>query len=226
MILIDLLPPEHRQKRRTPIKFMAAVAASVAINCSLIAWWGWTAFGVAAEVKSELSVLRDTSQGLNGQVAYHRSLEAETNLFEAREEMLAKVTSSRVSWTRKMDELIDIVNAGGDGEKYLVWLDDVQVKTTEDARRETFGELKAQGHSGSDKFAHVANFLEDLENSPFISDFFPPGKPEGSEQARDEDLVPSSVWSFPLKLDLKSPEARKAAAAALMVRLAASEASQ
>ena len=51
MILIDLLPDEYRQKRRTPIKYMAAVMAAVALNGSLLAWWGWTAIGVAAEVK-------------------------------------------------------------------------------------------------------------------------------------------------------------------------------
>ena len=77
MILIDLLPPEYRQKSRTPVKFMAFVAASVAINCSLIAWWSWTAVGVAAEVKSELAVLKDTSEGLQAQVDYHQALESE-----------------------------------------------------------------------------------------------------------------------------------------------------
>ncbi len=209
MILIDLLPPEYRQKRRTPIKLMVAVVASVAINASLIAWWSWTAFGVAAEVKSELSILKDTSQGLQSQVAYHRSLEAETKLFQAREDMLTKVTSARVSWTRKVDELIDVINVGGDGEKYLIWLDDLTVDIKENKRANSFGQFKSAGHSGSDKFANVANFLEDLERSSFIADFSPPGKPEGSEQARDEELVPSSVWNFPLELALKAPDERK-----------------
>jgi hypothetical protein len=93
MILINLLPDEFRQKRRTPVKLLLAVTASAAVNGSLVAWWAWTAFGVAAEVKSELAVLQDQRAGLDPQVAYHRDLEKESKVFEAREQML-KTSSS------------------------------------------------------------------------------------------------------------------------------------
>ena len=64
-------------------------------------------------------------------------------------------------------------------------------------------------YSGSDQFAQVANFLEDIEDSPFISDFHPPAPPEGSESVKDEELEPSTVWAFPLSLELQDPEERK-----------------
>ena len=54
-----------------------------------------------------------------------------------------------------------------------------------------------------------ANFLEDIEDSPFISDFHPPAPPEGSESVKDEELEPSTVWAFPLSLELQDPEERK-----------------
>ena len=208
MILINLLPDEYRQKKRTPVKLMLAVSASVAVNASLAAFWAWTAFGVAAEVKSELAVLQDTKAGLDPQVAYHRELEKESKLFESREEMLKQITSTRVSWTRKLDELIDVINSGGDGEKYLIWLDGITVDQKVNQRNKQFGKLKASGFSGSKDFAHVANFLEDIEQSPFLDDFRPPAPPEGSQNTKDEGLVPSEVWSFPLELDLKAPEER------------------
>ena len=211
MIQINLLPEEYRQKRRTPVKLMLAVSASVAVNASLIAYWAWTAFGVSAEVKSELNVLRDTKAGLDPQVAYHRDLEKESKLFDSREQMLKKVTGSRVSWTRKVDELIDVVNAGGDGEKYLIWFDDLTVDQKENARAKSYGKLKASGHSGSKVFAQVANFLEDLEQSPFSEDFQRPAPPEGSATTKDEGLLPSDLWNFPLEADLKAPEERKRA---------------
>jgi Tfp pilus assembly protein PilN len=127
MILINLLPDEHRQKRRTPVKLLLAVTSSVAVNATLAAYWAWTAFGVSAEVKSELALLQDQKAGIDPQVAYHRDLEKESQTFDAREEMLKKITANRISWTRKLDELIDVINVGGDGEKYLVWLDDLTV---------------------------------------------------------------------------------------------------
>lgn len=209
MILINLLPDEFRQKRRTPVKLLLAVSASVAVNGSLTAYWAWTAFGVAAEVKSELGVLQDQKAGIDPQVAYHKDLEKESQLFTAREEMLKSITANRISWTRKVDELIDVVNVGGDGEKYLIWLDDLTVDQKENTRAKTFGSLKATGHSGSASFAHVANFLDDLERSPFCEDFNKPSAPEGSQTAKDEGLLPAEVWNFPLEATLKAPEDRR-----------------
>lgn len=214
MITINLLPQEYRKKQRTPFKYMAAVAASVAVNASLVAWLGWTAFGVAAEVKSELSVLEDTEQGLAPQVAYHQSLEKESKLFQSRESTLARITQARVSWTKKVDQLVDLINRGGE-EKYLVWLDDLNVDQKENKRAGSAGMLKAAGHSGSENFAHVANFIEDVEESEFALDFFKPAPPEGSQSSIDENLMPAAVWSFPLELALRAPEERSQIAAAL-----------
>jgi len=208
MILINLLPQGYREKARTPFKYMLTVAASVAINASLLAFWAWTAFGVAAEVKSELTVLRDTQNGLEPQVKYHQELETESRVFEAREDLLARITSERVSWTRKVDELIDLVNEGGD-EKYLVWFDGLSVEQKQNARSDSYGKFKADGHT-AESFSHVANFLEDVEQSPFGDDFDPPRPPEGTASETDEGLSPSKIWTFPLELDLRSPELRKA----------------
>jgi len=207
MIHINLLPEEYRQKRRLPLKYMVAVAASVAVNASLVAWWGWTAFGAAAEVKSELSLKQDEFDGLKPQVAYHKTLEAESNLFRSREETLGQITSNRVSWTEKLDQLVELVNRGGE-EKYLIWLDDVTVDQKQNRSKNSAGQVKASGNSGSENFAHVANFLEDVEESEFAVDFGKPKPPEGSETKVDENLMPATVWGFDLELALKTPEER------------------
>lgn len=209
MIHINLLPEEYRRKQRTPIKLMLAVSGAVAVNASLAAFWGWTAFGIAAEVQSEYSVLQTEMDGLSPQVAYHKALETESKVYKHREDTLAGITAKRISWTEKVDELIDVVNRGGDGQRHLIWLDDLNVSQEGDKRSNGAGSLKAGGHSGSDKFAQVANFLEDVENSPFISDFHPPAPPEGSESIVDEELMPAVVWAFPLELDLKTAEERQ-----------------
>lgn len=206
MILINLLPEGYREKAKTPIKYMAAVAGSVAVNASLLAFWAWTAFGVAAEVKSELTVLRDTKAGLEPQVAYHKELETESKVFESREDLLRRITSERVSWTRKIDELIDIVNEGGD-EKYLVWFDGLSIEQKKNSRNDSHGKFKADGHT-AESFSHVANFLEDVENSTFCDVFSPPRPPEGTASETDEGLIPSKIWTFPLELELKSPDER------------------
>ena len=175
-----------------------------------MAYWAWTAFGVAAEVNAELSVLRDTKAGLDPQVAYRDELVAESKLFESREQTLESVTSKRVSWTEAVDELIDVINAGGDGEKYLVWLDDLSVDIKENSRAGVFGMMSAQAHSGTANFAQVANFLEDIEGSDLAQSFQKPAPPTGSASMKDEGLMPAEIWNFPLEMGLKSPEERGA----------------
>jgi hypothetical protein len=188
---------------------MAAIVLVVAVNTGLVAYWGWTAFGVAAEVKSEVAVLQDTSDGLDPQVAYHKSLEQESKIFESREEMLGTITSGRISWTQQVDELVDLVHDGGDDEReYLVWLDDLTVEMKENSRAGTWGTMKASGHSGSEEFADVANFLEDVEFSPLAAYFQRPAPPQGRVSSEDKELIPSIVYDFPLTLQLKDPKER------------------
>jgi len=208
MIRINLLPEEYRRKARTPLILMLAVSLLVAVNASLGAWLGWLAFGVAARVESERTVLQTENDGLKPQVAYHKSLDAESQRHKARETTLGQISTSRVSWTRKLDEFIDVVNRGGDGQRHLTWFDDLNVSQDEDARGTAGGSFKATGQSGSDDFGQVANFLDDLEASHFITDFRPPAPPEGSESQTDEELMPPVVWSFPLSVELKTPDER------------------
>lgn len=223
MILINLLPQEYRRKNRTPVRFTVGVCVAVAVNCSLLAWWAWLGFGVRAEVDSELAVHTDTMDSISPQIAYHRSLERENALYLSRETTLQGITSNRMSWAQKIDQLIDVVNRGGDGEKYLVWFNDLSVEQSADPRRNSFGSIRSGGHSGNPNFAHVANFLEDLEASPFAVDFQPPAPPEGSQSSVDKDLMPAEVWSFPLDLALMAPDERRAAREALAAEEEASD---
>jgi Tfp pilus assembly protein PilN len=214
MIRINLLPEEYRKKARTPVKLLLGMAAAVLFNAGLATWWGWSLFGEQAKVESEKASLQTEMDGLTPQVNHYRSLETEKKQYQSREQTLTSITNSRVSWTRKMDELIDVVNRGGDGQRHLVWFDDLQVSQSTDTKGRGTSGLRANAHSGSEKYAQIANFLEDLEGSPFISDFMPPAAPEGSQAMVDETLIPSIAWSFPLAVTLKPAEERAGAKAA------------
>lgn len=205
MIRINLLPEEYRRQKRSSLGLLLALTLSVAVNGVLGAWYGWLAFGVSAEIESEQAVLQTELDGLKPQVDYHKSLDAEQKRFAGRETTLAGITKSRISWTRKLDQLINVVNAGGEGQRHFVWLDDLSVQQILDGRSRTPGAVKAAGHSGSENFAQVANFLEDLEHSPFVEDFDRPAPPEGSQSKVDPELIPSVVWAFPMSLTLKAP---------------------
>ncbi len=214
MIRINLLPPEYRRRARTPLKFMAGTLSMAVVAASMLAWFGWLTFGVASEVNSEVAVLQTEMDGVAPQVKYHKALESERSIFDAREKTLAEITKNRINWTRKIDELVTIVNSGGDGVRHFVWLDDLMVAQGTDGKAKNAGTFKAAAKSGSDNFAQMANFLEDLEKSSFIEDFNPPAVPEGQATQVDKELIPAVVWAFPISLVLKPIEDRSAAKAA------------
>jgi len=216
MITINLLPEEYRRKARTPIKLMLVVVVAVTINSGLAAYWGWLAFGVAANAKTQRTQLETDMAGLEPQVKYHEALKSETQIHASRESTLAQITKDRILWTRKLDELIDVVNLGGDGVRHYIWFDDLSVNQLPSTgnRNQGFGELKSSGHSGSGQWNQVANFLEDIEdaNVTAFSDIFGrPASPAGTQLPPDKDLIPSEVWSFPFSLKLLDPDARQAA---------------
>ncbi|MFT4543229.1 MAG: hypothetical protein ACI841_000792 [Planctomycetota bacterium] len=214
MIRINLLPEEYRSKARTPLKLMIGVSLSVAIVASLAAYWGWLAFGQAARVEARRSVLQLEMDGLTPQIDYHKSLQDETALHSSRESTLAEITQSRILWTRKLDEFIDVVTAGRDGVRHYVWFDDLKVQQQNaGGRANAFGTFKANGHSGSAQWNQLASFLEDVEDPTLsnFSDFFGrPAMPAAAQSPTDQELVPSETWSFPFAMALLSPQDRQA----------------
>jgi hypothetical protein len=132
-------------------------------------------------------------------------------LIPAREATLAGINKERILWSEKIDELVDIVNSGNEVE-HFTWLDDLTVRQ-ETPRRgsDAYGSLRAAGHSGSERWDQVANFLEDIEDrglTNFMREFHSTGRPEATINEPDEDLIPAVNWSFPLSLELKGPQAR------------------
>ncbi|MDF1838928.1 MAG: hypothetical protein P1V35_13740 [Planctomycetota bacterium] len=215
MIRINLLPDEYRKRTRMPVKRMAAIAAVVAVNASLLAFLGHLHFAVASEIEGIYDGHKLNMDGLAPQVAYHDALATEIKLFSSREKTLSDITKNRVLWTRKMDQLIDVVNAGNDVD-HFVWFDDVnaQIKQARKGRATTdFGSFEANGHSGSDKWDRMANFLDDVVDkdlTAFIDDFDTLNRPQGRKNDSDDDLIPAVNWVFPLKLTLRSPDERLA----------------
>jgi len=209
MIRINLLPEEFHKKRRTPLKKLAVVAMVVAVNTSLLAWWAWLAYGVSTGVVMERDLRRDEMDRLRPQVAYHRDLEKESRAYESREQTLAEITTERVSWTRKLDELIDLVHEGGDDDQpYLVWLDGLDIEQQSDPRQQTYGQVRASGHSGFGKFENVSTFLEDARYHRFGSVFHPPAPPKATKAPEEPTLSPSEYWNFTLEVDLLPPDER------------------
>ena len=115
MIRINLLPESYRKTTRTPIKLMIGIAAIVAINAGLAAWLGYVHFNVELQIEGEKSTVQSEMSGLKPQLDYYAALESESKQYKSREQTLSSITKSRICWTKKLDELIDVCSRGGDG---------------------------------------------------------------------------------------------------------------
>lgn len=213
MITINLLPEEYRTAQRTPMRVMVATVTAVAVNCVLVAYASWLFLATGSEVQTQLQFRQDEVASLRPAVQYFRKLETENRVFTARERTLSSITENRIGWTEKVDQLVDVISAGGDDD-YLVWLTDLTI-TQSDGKSggrnaKGAGNLTASGYSGSPDFGLVADFFEDLKESPFIGGFYAPERPEGELREGDPDLLPSEIFSFRLDLGIKDAEERKA----------------
>lgn len=213
MILINLLPEEYVKARRTPLQAMAVIGGMVTVNAMLLAWLATMTFGTKSRIDSDLEFLESDMASLTPQVDYNEELDKENKQFMSREATLESITKGRVNWTEKVDQLVDIVNFGGDGEKYLVWLNDLtvvqSVPKASKSGPQSGGTFRATGYSGSPNFGLVANFFEDLTEDQFIDGFYAPSPPQGRREDKDEGLVPSEIFSFTLDLQLQPREESK-----------------
>lgn len=211
MITINLLPSELRKRSGPSLKVLALVAGGTALTCTLLATWGWLAFGQASEIESRRLQLALEMDGLRPQLKYNKALDAEIQVAAAREATLADINKDRILWSEKIDQLVDIVNSGNEVE-HFTWLDDLTVKQEVPRKgSDAYGSLRAAGHSGSERWDQVANFLEDIEDralTDFMREFHSTGRPEATINEPDEDLIPAVNWSFPLSLELKGPQDR------------------
>ena len=208
MIQINLLPL-HLRKRKTPAAWLVAVCALVALNATLLSWWTWSEFGVRLAVEAELDVLGLEMRGIQPQLAHHRALQSERARHAKREDTLRGIADESISWTEKLDQLVDVVTDGGHAERHKIWFTDLEADIASGRRGEQGGALRAGGVSGSERFADVADFLDDLEASPFGQQFSAPAPPEGSVSLVDSELEPPVVWSFPLQVSLLSEGERQ-----------------
>lgn len=203
MIHINLLPEAYRQKR-TPLRWLIAVCAIVALDATLLSCWTWSEFGVRLAVQAELDVLELEMAGIQPQLAHHRALERERGRHAQREKTLREIASESISFTAKLDQLVDVVTQGDRDGRHTIWFTSLDADIRGGKNGDRGGNLRAGGVSGSERFACVADFLDDLVTSPFCEGLGDPAPPEGSVSLVDSELVPPVVWSFPLELALNA----------------------
>ncbi len=240
MIQINLLPPEYRAKSGTPVGRFVAIVAGVVVVASAAGIFAYTHFIELSRVRELRTAREEEALGQERRKKYSLDLQAEIDMFTKRRTAIQTINRSRTLWSKKLDQLFDIVtNQGGDAS-YRTWIEKLEVppqavtskKRAPAAGRKgqplDGGQLKIQGflalESESDAPAHISAFHRALTGDPeatghtteFFSDFLRINNPNVKivpPRGRGEELLePPVVAEFKYELALVAKEAPAAAA--------------
>lgn len=200
MINVNLLPPEYRKVERTPVLRFVTIICGVILSTSAIGAFIYVHFGVLVKVVSEREKLQETYHSRQQGQRRSMALEREAKEYMKRRKTIEEIGNSRLLWSKKLDELCDLVDDHGDTKRYEVWLKQIH---TLPASKHSAGGLFIKGFSGGSEMNRMSNFNLAIKKSGFFEDFASIDPPEGKAVKFSDKKVPHSAWSFDFNMKLK-----------------------
>jgi hypothetical protein len=215
MTRINLLPQDYRRKSATPMSVLLPTVGAITVVLLLGFGWAWLHFAELAQVDGARAELEATLASKAPALAYVAALKEEHADFENRKSTIKEIASSRVLWTKKLDELFDIATNDDAGSQYLIWLSSLEVKPPPPltGRNKTpAGEmLTMKGNCFAEKnpLQHYNLFHAALKHSDFFRDFASLDDPSGKAVEFDDGMKPKHAWAMDLTLTMKPRDAAK-----------------
>jgi Tfp pilus assembly protein PilN len=206
MIRVNLLPSEYRKVERTPILRFVTIICGVVLSASAIGAFLYVHFGMLVKVVSEREKLEETYITKKVMADRSKSLEREAREYKKRRETIEQIGQNRKLWSKKVDELCDIIHNKGDRKRHLVWL--TQLRTLPPGRGGNGG-IYIKGYSGGSEIHRLSDFHLDIKNSEFFEDFENIDNPEGSVVKFPDERVPNTAWEFDFNMMLRAPAKKK-----------------
>jgi len=209
MIKVNLLPPEYRKVERTPVLRFVTIVCGVILSASAIGAFLYVHFAMLVTVVSEREQLEETYTGKKVEAEKSKALEREKQEYQKRRNTIEQIARNRILWSRKLDELCDIIHNKGDTRRHLVWLDEIRTSAARRGRGRgkdapaSPGTLYIRGYSGGEEIRRLSDFHRDIKESQFFEDFLTLDNPEGQVVTFSDDRVPKSAWQFDFNMVLK-----------------------
>lgn len=205
MIKVNLLPLEYRKAEATPLKQFFATVGAVVLAAMAATIWAWVFFAKLEPAREEVKVLENEIAGQKGGLEYTKKLETRVKDLQSQYRKIDEVAKSRVVWSRKIDEIWELVVNPKAANRYEVWLKSLSCKVA--PTKNSGGSLEFAGTSAGSQVYRLADFHEDVATSPFYADFQSMTAPYGlREPLTGEDRDPKEGWTFNFSLALKSLE--------------------
>lgn len=198
MIRINLLPEQYRRSERTSPKVFGAMLVAVVLTCSVFGWFGLIYFGKLKELERKHETISNTLATESKRASYYDQLVAEEKDFSKRSKTITTIASSRMPWTKVLDELIDVINNNTD--RHVAWFANLDIKEGNTAKAGP--SVNMPGLVQGSKITMVANFHEDLEKTNFFRDVKDVSQPSAAKKT-DKERYPQEAYAFTLKWTFK-----------------------
>lgn len=199
MIRINLLPAEYRRGTRIPPKLLATAFGSALAVAASIGWFGIVYFGELGSLERQDVAITEELDQKKVKSAYYDKLEVNRLDYSTRVGTIQDIGKSRRNWSKFLDEMVDVVNNSGDGDRHQAWFDSLTVKTDKKNRAAT---VSMPGAVVGTEMARVANLHEDVAHAPFFADIANKTAP-GGKYAFDKSRVPGDSFEFQLQMQFK-----------------------
>lgn len=209
MIKVNLLPPEYRKVDGTPVARFIALLLGVFMTASALSGWAYVHFGMLSEVRGQREQLEQDRLQLRALADRSEALAKEFTEYQKRRDTIEAIGASRVLWSKKLDELGDVINANGDAKRHLVWLNSIRTAGG-GGRKGSGGKLEIRGVSGGLEMSRLSDFHKDLKDDPdFFADFERIDPPAGRRKPFTDGRIPEFGWEFNFGIELKVNDPKK-----------------
>jgi len=208
MIEINLLPDDLRKTEGLPVRRIGALAGGAVVVSAALMLVLSIHFGMLQTAQAELTSAENRLAALSPDVRYADALKNEKAEYTRRSETIQQISDSRVLWTKKVDQLFDVIDYGEKADRHFVWLTELKVTAPRPnikGQTQDGGELDIRGFSATEVLQKYSDFHEDLKQSEFFSDFNYIDDPAGKVVDFPEDVRPQKAWDFQLKMRLNPP---------------------
>jgi Tfp pilus assembly protein PilN len=206
MIKVNLLPLEYRKVERTPVLRFVTIVCGVLLSASAIGAFLYVHFGMLVKVESKRVEFEEQYHTKKIMADRSLALEKEAREYKKRRGTIEKIGQNRLLWSRKLDELSDVIHNKGDTKRHLVWLN--SVRTLAPGKGQSGG-IYIKGYSGGTEIHRLSDFHLDLKNSEFFQDFGIIDNPEGRVTDFRDDRVPKTAWEFDFNIRMKPADPKK-----------------
>lgn len=208
MIKVNLLPPEYRKVDGTPVARLAVTIAGVVLVACGAGAWGYVHLAMLAQIRDERIQKEEELASLKAQAERSQALLKEFKEYQRRRETIEKIGTSRILWSKKLDEFADLIHNKGDTKRHLVWLN--TIRTQGGRMPNSPVSMTIHGWSAGDMSRKLSDFNSDIKNSEdFFADCYRVDPPEGQRVSFDDENVPNQAWEFTFGIDFKQPNWRE-----------------